>query len=87
MRRRRPAQYFARDVPFVRREQNEVAFFDFQFVASASFSASEKNFTIGDFHSPFSILINASPFGAECLRDCGQFVCLADGKMLRNSSR
>src|SRR6266566_632633 len=26
------------------------------------FSVSEKNFTIGDFHSPFSILIKASPF-------------------------
>ena len=35
------------------------------FDCSAAFSASEKNFTIGDFHSPFSILINASPL-APC---------------------
>src|SRR5437773_2927618 len=32
------------------------------FVRSDSFSASEKNFTMGDFHSPFSTLMKASPF-------------------------
>src|SRR6266480_4371292 len=32
------------------------------FDRNACFSASEKNFTMGDFHSPFSILIKASPF-------------------------
>src|SRR6266403_2157689 len=31
-------------------------------VRSDSFSASEKNFTIGDFHSPFSTLMKARPF-------------------------
>jgi len=32
-----------------------------RFVSSA-FSPSEKNFTIGDFHSPFSTLMKARPF-------------------------
>src|SRR5213075_3168888 len=32
------------------------------FDSSAFFSVSEKNFTMGDFHSPFSIFIKASPF-------------------------
>ena len=41
----------------------------FSFDCSAAFSASEKNFTMGDFHSPFSILMKASPFRAVQLRD------------------
>ena len=32
------------------------------FSVSAAFSASEKNFTMGDFHSPFSTLMKARPF-------------------------
>ena len=32
------------------------------FDCNAAFSASVKNFTIGDFHSPFSTLMKASPF-------------------------
>ncbi len=34
-------------------------------VCSAFFSASEKNFTIGDFHSPLSILMKASPLAPK----------------------
>ena len=85
MRRRRRPEHFAGDVPFVRGEENQIAFFDPQALSrSASFSASVKNFTIGDFHSPFSILMKASPFAPKCLRDLGQLIDLADREMPRN---
>ena len=41
----------------------QIAFFDLQSWREALPSPSaEKNFTIGDFHSPFSILMKARPF-------------------------
>ena len=39
----------------------------FNFEVSAAFSASLKNFTMGDFHSPFSTLMKARPFAPKLL--------------------
>jgi len=44
----------------------------------AAFSASVKNLTIGDFHSPFSTLMKASPL-APALGEFGEFLDLARG--------
>ena len=52
------AENFAGVEPLIGGEQNQIAFFDFQVFESApAFSASLKNFTMGDFHSPPSTLM------------------------------
>jgi hypothetical protein len=55
-----PAEHLAGDLPFpaAKKIQSPSAISNLE--RSASFSASEKNFTIGDFHSPFSTLMKAS---------------------------
>ena len=61
--------------PIVGREKDQIAFFDSELALATHFvSASDRNFTIADFHSPSSILIEGKPFGAEVLRDRFQLV-------------
>ena len=66
-RRMRPST-FAGGFPLVRAEQNQVAFLNRSRSRSAAFSASLKNFTMGDFHSPFFHFDERQPFRAEALR-------------------
>jgi len=63
-----PPKNFTSDLPFVRAEEDAVAFLDFNFDCSAARSPSEKNFTMGDFHSP-SHLDKCEPFCAVQLRN------------------
>jgi hypothetical protein len=52
------AEDFAGIKPLVGREKDEVAFLDGEFFDEGGlFQVSLKNFTMGDFHSPFSTLI------------------------------